>query len=116
MRDFPITCLSTDLLDHLVLDTHELEDLAERLVPLLQSADLEGMPKGRVAVQLMDLLFRLKEVSGALQCASGHQIRRVADALSSDPVDEHRPGRQHGDHVLVGADDGGEPITRYRHR
>ena len=116
MREFSITFHSTDLLDRLVLDTRELEDLAERLVPLLQSADLERTPKGRVAVQLMDLLFRLKEASGALQCVSGHQIKRVADALSSNPVDDHKPDRQHRDHVLVGADEGGEPVTRCRHR
>lgn len=116
MREFPITRLSTDLLDRLVLDTRELEDLAERLAPLLQSADLETIPMGRTAVQLMDLLFRLKEASGALQCASGHQIRRVADALSSDHIDAHKPDRQHRDHMLVGADDGSEAVTRCRHR
>lgn len=116
MHEVPITCLSTDVLDHLVLDTRELEDLAERLVPLLQSADLEGVPKGRVAVQLMDLLFRLKEASGALQRVSGHQIRRVADALSFDPIDDHKPDRQPRDHVLVGADNDSEPIKRRRHR
>ncbi len=116
MREFPATCLSTDLLDHLVLDTRELEDLAERLVPLLQSADLEETPRGRVAVQLMDLLLRLKEASSALQRVSSHQVRRVADALSSDPIDDHKPDRQPQDHMLVGANDGDKPVLGHRHR
>lgn len=106
MSKFQIPHLPIDLLDHLVLDIYELEDLAERLVRSLQSADLEAIPRGPMAVQLMDALSRMKDAGDALHRMSGHQIKKVAVALSSDPSGDRKWTGPNRDRMLVDAVDG----------
>jgi len=111
MREIESSHIPADLLDHLVLDICELERLRERMTASLGSADLETMPKGPLAVHLMDLLFRMEDVSSVLHRTARHRIKRVAYALSSDPVWERRPDRQRGDRSLVGVVERQGPAT-----
>lgn len=106
MREIKSSHIPADLLDHLVLDICELERLTERMTASLGSADLETMPNGPLAVHLMDLLFRMEEVSGVLHRGARHRIKRVAFALSSCPVCDLQPDWQHRDRSLVGAVEG----------
>ena len=117
MRELQIPHLSVDLLDRLILDTCELEDLAERLIQSLDLAGLDAVPRGPVAVQLMDLLYRLKQASGVLHSVSGHQIKSMAFALSNDLAGDNKPDRPHRNRELIGAVEVGDPVTRRgRHR
>lgn len=90
MRDLQIPHIPADLLDHLVMDTCELERLAERLIQSLDSAELKAVPRGRLAVQLMDLLSRMDDASCALNRVAGHQFKSVASALAADRADSQR--------------------------
>lgn len=105
MRDLQIRHIPADLLDHLVLDTCELESLVERLIRSLESADLEAFPRGPTVVQLLDVLSRMKEASGTLHRTAHDRIRSVASALSADRVVDGKPVRQSRDRVVVGAVD-----------
>ena len=106
MRRFDSSHIPADLLDQLVLDICELERLKERVDTSLKSAEFEAIPNGPLAVHLMDLLFRMEEVSGVLHGIARHRIKRVVFALSSDPVRDRQPDRQRGDHSLAGAVEG----------
>lgn len=114
MRAYQIPQLPTDLLDRLVLDICELENLAERLIQSLHSANLASVPRGSMAVQLLDLLSRVEGASGALQQEAGDHVKTVASALSSDSVVDPKLDGPHRDHGLVGTVDGGELAMRLR--
>jgi len=114
MCEFDSSPIPADLLDHLVLDICELERLTERMTASLGSADLETMPNGPLAVQLMDLLFRMEEASGVLHRIARDQIKCAAFALSSGPLPDHQPDRQRGDRSLVGAIERQGPATSPR--
>jgi len=96
----------TDLLDHLVLDTCELDRLTERLIQSLTSADLESVPKGAVTVQIMDLLHRIKSAGGTLHYFSANRIKRIADARPSEASGDQEPIRPKRVRTLVDAIDG----------
>jgi len=103
MRESRDPHMPPDLLDHLVLDICELEVLAERLIQSLNAANLEAIPRGPTAVQLLDLLSRMEETSGTLHRAVHARIKSVVVALASDPHPVRRQSKQHRDRVLVGA-------------
>lgn len=92
---------TTDLLDRLVLDICELEGLTKSLAESIAPADLLAIPRGRTAVQLMDALLRIREASGELHRLSGHQIKRVASALSSDLSSDGEPIGVDHDRIAV---------------
>jgi len=94
-----------DLLDHLVLDTCELDRLTERLIQSLTSADLVSFPKGAVTVHIMDLLFRIKDSGDALQRVSANRIKRIADARLSDASGNQKQIRPTRVRMLVDAID-----------
>ena len=81
--DFP-----ADLLDRLVMDSVELERLTQRLIQMLDASDLVDMPKGRIAVQLLEVLVRLAEAGDVLHQAAVDQMKSVAAAVASDLLDE----------------------------
>ena len=90
MREFQIPYLPADMLDHLVLDTCELEDLAERVVQPLNAADLESIPKGAVARQLISILSRINNVSSMLHSLTDDRIRNIVSALEADRPGDHK--------------------------
>ena len=116
MCDIESSDIPANLLDHLVLDIYELERLTERMIASLGSADLETMPNGPLAVQLMDLLFRMEEGSGRLHRIARDQIKCAAFALSFGPLPDHQLDRRCGDRSLVCAVEGQEPATWPRRR
>ena len=88
--------LTADLLDRLVLDSVELERLTQGLIRSLDASDPVDLPRGRIAIQLLEVLARLAEAGDVLHRAAVDQMKSVAAALASDPLDERAAFRQDG--------------------
>lgn len=75
--------LTADLLDRLVLDSVELERLTQGLIRSLDASDPVDLPRGRIAIQLLEVLARLAEAGDVLHRAAVDQMKSVAAALAA---------------------------------
>lgn len=88
--------LPADLLDRLVMDGIELERLTQSLIQSLDASDFADLPRGRIAVQLMEVLAHLAEAGDVLHRAAVDQLKTVAAALAFDPIGEQMAYRESG--------------------
>ena len=77
-RTYPPICSTV-----LVLDSVELERLTQGLTRSLDASDLADLPRGRIAVQLLEVLARLAEAGDVLHRAAIDQLKSVAAALAA---------------------------------
>ena len=75
--------LPADWLDHLVLDMAELEVLAARLEQSLGAIRPTGVPDGPLSVQILDVLTRVSDTTGALHKLAKGRLMSLATTLAT---------------------------------
>ena len=113
MSDPWLQQLPADWLDHLVLDVAELETLAESLERSLGAIRSADAPKGALSVQLMDVLIRVSETTGALHVLARERLKGLATAMAA-ASDDDEPAASSGWASNPSTAHGGEPVSRRR--
>lgn len=80
MPSCPRSSVAADELDRLVLDVIEFERLAREIVATFEGIDPDACPNQRIAAQLLELLYRTKEIGLKIDTAA---CRRISTLIAS---------------------------------
>ncbi|NJO38611.1 MAG: hypothetical protein HC871_14635 [Rhizobiales bacterium] len=93
MPDCPRSSVAADALDRLVLDVIELERLAGDIAAALEGIGPGVSPNTRIAMQLLELLYRAQEAGATIDMAAGRRVSTLIATLAEEQSVKTAAGR-----------------------
>ena len=84
MPNCPRPFSAADTLDRLVLDVIELERLAGEIAGALEGIGPGACPNPRIAMQLLELLYRAQEAGAMIDMATGRRVSTLIATLAEE--------------------------------
>jgi hypothetical protein len=84
MPNCPRPSVAADALDRLVLDVIELESLAGEIISIIEEVDPGVCPNPRIAMQLLELLYRAQEAGATIDMAAGRRVSTLIATLAEE--------------------------------